>query len=127
MRNDDWRGAICAAFTMTALGAGVAASSALTGYPVLIGQAVRYGGAAGLLLLTARGRLPLPAWRELGLLLALAATGLAGFNVFLIGALREADAGSVGIVVGCAPVILALVGPLCERRLPRARVLAAAL
>jgi drug/metabolite transporter (DMT)-like permease len=111
---------------MGALGAGVAVSSVLTAYPVLGGQALRYALAAALLRAFGRGSFALPTLRELGRLLLLAATGLAAFNVLLIGALREADAGSVGIVVGCAPVVLALAGPLLARRRPSARVLAAA-
>jgi drug/metabolite transporter (DMT)-like permease len=59
-------------------------------------------------------------------LAALAASRLAGFNAFLIAAVRHADAGSVGVIVGCVPIVLALAGPLLERRPVRARVVAAA-
>jgi drug/metabolite transporter (DMT)-like permease len=59
-------------------------------------------------------------------MLAVAAVGLAGFNAFLIAAVRETDAASVGAVVGCVPVALALLGPLLESRPLRPRVIAAA-
>jgi len=58
---------------------------------------------------------------------ALAATGLAGFDAFLIAAVREADAGSVGVIAGCVPIALALAGPLLEKRAVRPRVVAAAI
>jgi drug/metabolite transporter (DMT)-like permease len=44
----------------------------------------------------------------------------------LIAAVRESDAGSVGVIVGCVPIALALAGPLLERRAVRPRVVAAA-
>jgi drug/metabolite transporter (DMT)-like permease len=112
---------------MLAVGSSVAAAAALVAYPIAGGQALRYGLAAALLLAFARGRLPRLTRGEAARLFALAATGLAGFNAFLIAAVREADAGSVGVIVGCVPITLALAGPLLERRPVRPRVVAAAL
>jgi drug/metabolite transporter (DMT)-like permease len=109
------------------VGSSVAASSIITDYPILGGQAARYALGAAVLAALARGRLPRPRRSQLAGLLALAATGLAGFNAFLIAALREADAGSVGVIVGCVPLALALLGPALEGRAPSGRVVAAAL
>jgi drug/metabolite transporter (DMT)-like permease len=111
---------------MVAVGSSVAAATALVAYPIASGQALRYGLAGALLVAFARGRLPRLTGRQTVRLLALAATGLAGFNAFLIAAVREADAGSVGVIVGCVPIALALAGPLLERRAVRPRVVAAA-
>jgi drug/metabolite transporter (DMT)-like permease len=80
-----------------------------------------------MLAVLARARLPRPRPSEIPRLLALAATGLAGFNIFLNGALREAEAGSVGVIVGCVPLALALLGPFLEGRAPCGRVVIAAL
>jgi drug/metabolite transporter (DMT)-like permease len=109
------------------VGSSVAASSLITEYPILGGQAARYALGAAVLAALGRGRLPLPRPAQLAGLLALAATGLAGFNIFLIAALWQADAGSVGVIVGCVPLALALLGPALEGRAPSGRVVAAAL
>jgi len=97
---------------MMAVGSSVAAATALVAYPIAGGQALRYGLAGALLVAFARGRLPRLSLRQATRLLALAATGLAGFNAFLIAAVREADAGSMGVIVGCVPIVLALAGPV---------------
>jgi hypothetical protein len=79
---------LCTA-AMFAVGSSVAFSSVLTGYPVLAGETGRYL-LAGVVLLRVM-RTPGLAWirptaREFGYLCALAAVGLAGFNVLLIAA-----------------------------------------
>ncbi len=112
---------------MILVGSSVAASSLVAGYPILAGQAARYALGAAVLAALARGRLPRPRPAEIPRLLALAATGLARFNIFLIGALREAEAGSVGMIVGCVPLALALLGPVLEGRAPSGRVVIGAL
>jgi drug/metabolite transporter (DMT)-like permease len=119
-------GSFEAAAAMVAVGSSVAAATALVDYPIAGGQAIRYAAAGALLVVFARGRLPRLMRQQVVRLVALAAVGLAGFNAFLIAAVREADAGSVGVIVGCVPVALALAGPLLERRAVSARVLAAA-
>jgi drug/metabolite transporter (DMT)-like permease len=111
---------------MVAVGSSVAAAAALVAYPIAGGQALRYAAAGALLLALARGKLPRLTRSQAVRLAALAASGLAGFNAFLIAAVRHADAGSVGVIVGCVPIVLALSGPLLERRPVRARVVIAA-
>lgn len=111
---------------MILLGSSVASASALVDYPVAGGQALRYGLGAALLFALARGRLPRITGGQGIRVFALAGTGLAGFNAFLIAAVREADAASVGMIVACVPVALALFGPLLESRPLSPRVLVAA-
>jgi drug/metabolite transporter (DMT)-like permease len=110
---------------MVAVGSSVAGAAALAAYPIAGGQALRYAAAAALIALAGR-RLPRLTGRQAIRLFALAATGLAGFNAFLIAAVRHAAAGSVGVIVGCVPIVLALSGPLLERRPVQPRVVAAA-
>ena len=113
---------------MVLMGSSVAVSSTIEQYPALGGQAVRYGLSAAELgvLLRARGTVPRPLPRDVALLLALALTGLVGFNLFLLAALRYTDPAAVGVVVGCVPVALALAGPIAQRRRPYPRTLWAA-
>src|SRR3954449_6502142 len=93
------RGITQAAVTMTIVGTLTAVSAVISGYPVYGGQAVRYAVAAVVLLTVARvgdrrgGRaVPAPrlSARERLLVLALAATGLAGFNVCIVAGTRYA-------------------------------------
>jgi len=56
----------------------------------------------------------------------LAVTGLVGFNICLISAVRLGDPGSVGVIVGGVPVVLALAGPALRRESPRFAVVGAA-
>ena len=91
--------------------------------PALAGQARRYALGAAVLAVVVRAngprRLPRLSARELGLVAALAASGLAGFNLCVLAAVDRADPAVVGLVIGCTPVVLALVGRplgLCARR-----------
>jgi drug/metabolite transporter (DMT)-like permease len=122
-------GAALAGGAVLLVGGSVAASSLLAGYPVLGGQAVRYA-AAGLLLAgwaRLRGQpLPRPVGREWSWLVGLAAVGLAGCSVLLIQATRVADPAAVGVVIGAAPLLIALAGPITAGRRPAGRVLVAA-
>ena len=111
---------------MVLLGSSVASASALVDYPVAGGQALRYGLAGMLLLALVRGRLPRLTVEQAMRVLGIAAIGLAGFNVFLIAAVRETDAATVGAIVGCVPVALALLGPVLESRPLSARLIGAA-
>jgi drug/metabolite transporter (DMT)-like permease len=79
------------------------------------------------LLLLARGRLPRLSPREALGLAALAATGLVLFNLFVIEGVRETDPATVGVIVGCVPVVLAVAAPLLEHRPLSGRVLVAGL
>jgi len=111
------------------VGGSVAASSLLAGYPVLGGQAIRYAAAGLLLAGLARLRhqqLPRPAGREWCWLAVLAAIGLAGCSVLLIMATRAASPAGVGVVIGAAPLIITIAGPVAAGRRPPGRVLAAA-
>jgi drug/metabolite transporter (DMT)-like permease len=114
---------------MVAVGASVAVLSLIIDYPVFTAQAVRY--AAGALLLWGWARLRrLPRVRttlhDRVRLVLIALTGLAGFNVAIVIALRSAEPAAVGVVVGCVPLVIAIVGPFLEGRSPSARCLTAA-
>lgn len=119
-----------AAAAMLLVGTSTAVSATIADYPVFAGQALRYALAAAILLAVVRHqRLPPVRMtpRDLLLLIALAATGLAGFNLFLVEATRHAGPAMIGTVVGAVPLVLALVGPLMERRRPAARTIGAAI
>ncbi len=122
------RGAIGAATAMFCVGTLTGVSPALHDYPVYGGQAVRYLIGSLLLLAIARatgnGIVRLTR-REVFFLMALALTGLTAFNVLIVESTRFADPATVGTVVAAVPIILALVGPLLERRKPAPRVLLA--
>ena len=119
------KGALAATAALAAVGSLVAAADVIAGYPVAAGQALRYALAGALLITLSRGRLPRLTARELLLLSALAATGLVLFNVFVIGAVQEGDPGTVGVIIGCVPVVLAVTAPLLDRRRPSAGLVAA--
>jgi drug/metabolite transporter (DMT)-like permease len=128
-QNTSISGILQAAVAMTAVGTLTAVSATVSRYPVYGGQAVRYAVAAVILLGVARLRGPRPAPRarwEWPLLAALAATGLAGFNVCIVEGTRYTSPATIGTVVGSVPVVLAVVAPLMERRRPAARIVAAA-
>ncbi|WP_283135509.1 DMT family transporter [Rhizohabitans arisaemae] len=123
------RGALCATSAMFLVGT-LAAVSALVGtYPIYGGQALRYTLAA-VLLIGIAGAMGL-GWvrltrRETLYLLALSATGLVLFNVFVIEAARHSSPTLLGTIVGSVPLILAIAGPLAAGRRPSVRVVTAA-
>jgi drug/metabolite transporter (DMT)-like permease len=90
------------------VGASFPVSEALVDYPLATGQMIRY--AAGALILTAllKGRLGVPTPKELGLLALVAAIGMAGFNLAVLGAVEHIGATNTGVIIGASPVILAL-------------------
>jgi drug/metabolite transporter (DMT)-like permease len=106
----------------------VGASSLVVEYPVLTGQALRYGLATALLLaLTQRlGPLIRPSRREALQLALLSSVGLGAFNVFLVLALRSSEPAATAVVVGAVPVALAVVGPLQLGLRPRRALVVAA-
>jgi drug/metabolite transporter (DMT)-like permease len=120
------RGSLLAATAFALVGSLVAASDSVESYPLAEGQFLRYLLAAVALLAIARGRLPRLDAREAIGLAALAATGLVLFNLFVIEGVRETDPATVGVIVGCVPVVLAFAGPLLERRPVSGRVAVAA-
>lgn len=129
MTPDQRTGIALAAGAATLVGGSVAASSLLTGYPVLGGQAVRYAIAAMLLASWARlRRRPLPRITRADALWlsSLAAFGLVGCSVAQIEATRLNDPAVVGVVIGAAPVVIAILAPAVTRQRPSRRVLLAA-
>lgn len=121
---------LAAGSAMLLVGTSTAVSATVAAYPVFTGQALRYALATVILLLVVRRqRLPrvrLNA-RDVLLLFALAGTGLAGFNLFLVEATRHAGPAMIGTVIGAVPLVMALVGPLMEGRRPALRTVGAAL
>jgi drug/metabolite transporter (DMT)-like permease len=128
MTRNNVAGSLYAGIAMILMGSSVAVSSVIRHYPAFTSQAVRYALSAAALgmLLRARGTAPRLTLRGGALLLALALTGLVGFNLFLLDALRYADPAAVGVIVGCVPIALAVAGPIAQRRRPRPRILWAA-
>lgn len=121
-----YTGCALAAGASVAVGSSVAALSLLAAFPALHGQGIRYLLGAAILLALSRGRIPRLSWRDVPHVLALAATGMAGFNILMLLALRYTDPGLVGAVLGGVPLVLALAGPLLAGRLPSQRVVAGA-
>jgi len=121
------KGSLLAALAFALVGSLVAASDSVETYPLAEGQFLRYLLAAAALVVLARGRLPRLRARELLGLVTLAATGLVLFNVFVVEGVRATDPATVGVIIGCVPVLLALAGPLLERRPLSGRVVLAAL
>jgi drug/metabolite transporter (DMT)-like permease len=114
--------------TCAILGSSFVVSRSIVDYPILTGQALRYTLAALALAVLARRektRAKIKP-RELVRLGLVAASGLVAFNLLLMLALRHADPAVIGTVVGVSPLLLALLGPLQERRRPAPGLLAAA-
>lgn len=114
-----------AATAQMLVGSSFAALLVLDRYPFAPGQAMRYTVAALLMALVAR-RLPrLPTWRDAALLAGVAFSGLVAFNLLSLHGSIHSDPASVGVVVGCVPIVLALAGPLARGERPRPGLLAA--
>jgi drug/metabolite transporter (DMT)-like permease len=114
---------------MTFVGSSVAVSHVLNSAPLFTAQAIRYVGAAGLLLVLARRarvRLVWPRGVEWLWLSGVAAFGLALFNVAVVRGVAHAEPATIAVAVACVPVVLGVVGPLLEGRRPSGRVLIAA-
>ncbi|WP_328723073.1 DMT family transporter [Streptomyces sp. NBC_00247] len=119
-----------AASAMLLVGTSTAISATVADFPVFTGQALRYALAAVILFAVLRQQRPPRVRltvRDALLLVALAATGLAGFNLFLVEATRHAGPAMIGTVIGAVPLVMALAGPLMERRRPTPRAVGAAL
>src|ERR1044072_5327081 len=100
-------GAGLAATASVLVGSSFVLSSLLTEYPFLGRQAIRYLLAAIALMFVARpwdAARPRPSVRDLGVLALLGATGLLGFNIAVLAALRTAEPAVVGGMVGCVPL-----------------------
>jgi drug/metabolite transporter (DMT)-like permease len=111
----------CGALACVIVGGSVPVTGMLEAYPVLSGQAIRYG-LAGLILLAFAWPLPRPSPRDLLSLIGLAASGMLGFNACLLIAQRYAEPGFLAALLGGTPLILALLG----RRRPAASAVAGA-
>lgn len=125
------RGALFAAVACVLVGASFTAGGALVDYPHAGGQAIRYGAACVLLAWPAlRGgaaaRLRALRAGQWLLAAAVAAVGMVGFNLAVLAAERTAQPAVPGVMVGCAPIVVAVVMPLASRRRPSAAVTAAA-
>lgn len=114
---------------MVLVGSSVAVSHALVHAPLLTAQGLRYAAAAGLLVLMARAAgatLLRPRGAEWLWLAGVALTGLVLFNVAVVRGVAHAEPAVIAVAVACAPVIIGVVGPLLEGRVPRPRAVAAA-
>nr|WP_233599257.1 MULTISPECIES: DMT family transporter [unclassified Amycolatopsis] len=119
--DNERRGVTIGVLGVLIVGASVPVTGMLDGYPVITGQALRYALAGVLLLAWARlsGRpLPLPGARDVPSLIALAATGMIGFQACLLYAQRYAEPGLVAAFLGGTPLVLALAGPLAKGKRP---------
>ncbi|MFJ5040298.1 DMT family transporter [Streptomyces parvulus] len=121
------RGSLLAALACVLVGGSFTANSLLGDYPYAGGQFLRYTLAFLLLLplagsgATARLRALGPGpWLRLALL---AAVGMVGFNLAVLAAERSAEPAVPGVFVGCAPVLVAVLVPLLDRRRPKRAVL----
>lgn len=125
------RGSLLAALACLLVGGSFTANSLLGDYPYAGGQFLRYGLACLLLLplLGRGGTAPLRrlTWRQWGRLAVLAAVGMVGFNLAILAAERTAEPAVPGVLVGCAPVVVAVIVPLLEGRQPRRAVMYGAL
>lgn len=132
-QTSDLRGYAQAGTVMIIVGTLTAVSATIARYPVYGGQAMRYAVATVILLVVAHTRerrttvarvRPTP--RQWLLLTALAATGLAGFNVCIVEGTRYTSPAMIGTVVGSVPIVLAVAAPLMDGRRPAPRLVAAA-
>ncbi|MFE3019844.1 DMT family transporter [Streptomyces sp. NPDC059256] len=130
--SDALRGVLLVSFAYCLVGASFTANSVLGEYPYAGGQAVRYALAFLLLLPLLGGRAalgPVAALRpgQWGRIALLAGVGMVGFNLAILAAERTAEPAVPGVFVGCAPVVVAVLVPLVDRRRPTRPVLWGAL
>src|SRR4051794_6893539 len=90
------------------VGASFPVSQALTAYPFASGQCIRYALGALILTVLLKGRLGRPTAREFALLFGVAAVGMTAFNLAILASVERIGATNVGVIVGAAPVLLAL-------------------
>ncbi len=110
-----------AAVASVLVGASVPVTGLLDGYPVLSGQALRYGIGALLLLgwLLATGRrVPVPTRRDLGGLTLMVGAGMLGFNAAILVGQRYATPGFIAAMLGAGPLVLAVIAPALRGRRP---------
>ena len=114
MRINGWIGGAAAS---SLVGASFPVSEALIDYPYAAGQCVRYLAGAIILTVLLKGRLGRPTPKELGLLALVAAVGMAGFNLAVLGAVEYMGATNTGVIIGASPVILALTATTRDPRI----------
>ena len=114
--------AVAMAATATSLvGLSVPVTGLLDGYPLLAGQALRYGIGALCLLgwLLATGRnVPVPTARDLVGLGLMVGFGMLGFNAAILVGQRYATPGFIAAMLGASPLVLAIIAPLVRGRRP---------
>lgn len=114
---------------MTLVGGSVGVSQVLTDAPLFTAQAIRYAAAALLLVVLARlagVRVTRPRGREWFWFTGVAAAGLVLFNIAIVRGVEHAEPAVIAVAVACVPVLLGVLGPLLERRAPRAPIILAA-
>lgn len=129
-RQELWWGVWPGLAGMTLLGSSVAVIAATQDLPVLGVQAARYAVAALTIVVLARSfgiRLVVPRRGDIGWVIGGALSGLVGFNLATILGTRHAEPGLLGAAVACIPIVLAIAGPLAQRRRPSPHVVAGAL
>ena len=114
MNTRAWIGGATAA---SVVGASFPVSEALVDYPLATGQMIRYAAGALILAALLKGRLGRPTLKELGLLALVAAVGMAGFNLAVLGAVEHMGATNTGVIIGASPVILALTAKARDPRI----------
>lgn len=131
MNSSSRTGFLLAAFACVLVGASFTAGGDLVHYPHAGGQALRYGSAALLLLWPARvgaaRKLRALTLRHWTLAAAVAGIGMVGFNLSILAAERTAQPAVPGVLVGCAPVVVAVLVPLGAGRRPSPAVVTGAL
>ncbi|MET9221020.1 DMT family transporter [Streptomyces sp. NPDC003300] len=130
MNSSPRAGFLFATVACVLVGASFTAGGALVDYPHAGGQALRYGSACLLLLWPARKgavrRLRALTVRQWALAAGVAAIGMVGFNLAILAAERTAEPAVPGVLVGCAPVVVAVLVPLGAGRRPTRTVAAGA-
>ncbi|MET0134792.1 MAG: DMT family transporter [Kibdelosporangium sp.] len=113
---------LLAAVASILVGGSVPITGMLDGYPILAGQAIRYGIGALALLVWLRGRLPVPGRRDLPGLIGMVGAGMLGFNALILVAQRHATPGFVAAIIGGSPLVLAILVPALRGSRPDPRV-----
>ena len=117
------------ALGMICVGTSVSVSSVLVSAPLFTAHAIRYAGAFLLLLFIVKLlRVPLPRPRgwDWFWLVGVATSGLVVFNIAVVRGVAHAEPAVIAVAVACVPVLLAVVGPLAERRRPAGSAILAA-
>ncbi|MEW2516952.1 DMT family transporter [Actinacidiphila alni] len=131
MNSSPRAGFLLTAVACVLVGASFTAGGALVDYPHAGGQALRYGSACLLLLWPARKqagrRLRALTARQWARAAAVAAVGMVGFNLAILAAERTAEPAVPGVLVGCAPIVVAVLVPLGAGRRPTVTVTGGAL